>query len=406
MSQSEPETAYVLKMYPRFSETFIVSEILAREAAGERISIFSLRPPTDPRFHPELARVQAPVSYIDRPHKSEDLWDIFRSAQKAGISHAVAGAFNELTGTDPDDAAQALQLAIALQQRKIGHLHAHFGSIAANVARLASLLTRIPYSFTAHAADIFRETNDREHLRIKLEQAHHAITISQYNLSYLRRRFPGATDRLHLVRNGLELERFPYEEPRPVGEIVRIAAVGRLVEKKGFEYLLAAAAELMEGGFRLEVRIAGDGQLADDLQRTIDHRHLRASVRLLGAQTQDQVRSLLRSADVFVAPCVIGQDGNVDGLPTVLLEAMAIGVPCIGTDVTGIPEVIRDRHTGILVPPGNGHRLAEAILEICGPGIDRPALTRNARRLIEENYDSRQQAVELRALSMARKQAA
>lgn len=406
MWQSEPETAYVLKMYPRFSETFIVSEILAREAAGERISIFSLRPPTGPRFHPELARVQAPVSYIDRPHKSEDLWDIFRSAGKAGISQAVAGALNELTATDPDDAAQALQLATALQQRNIGHLHAHFGSIAANVARLASLLTRIPYSFTAHAADIFRESNDGDNLRIKLEQAHHSITISQYNLSYLRHRFPGATDRLHLVRNGLELERFPYKDPRPVGEIVRIAAVGRLVEKKGFEYLLAAAAELLEQGFRLEVRIAGDGQLADDLQRSIDHRNLRDSVRLLGAQTQDEVRSLLRSADVFAAPCVIGRDGNVDGLPTVLLEAMAIGVPCIGTDVTGIPEVIKNRDTGILVPPGNRHRLAEAIREICGPGIDRTALTRNARRLIEQNYDSRKQAVELRALSMMRKQAA
>lgn len=400
MLPSEPGTAYVLKMYPRFSETFIVSEILAREAAGERIEIFSLRPPNDPRFHPELARVHAPVSYVERPQKTLELWDVLRRADQYGLSGALGRYLSDLTAANPDDAVQAVNLALALRQRNIVHVHAHFASVATNVARLTSRLTGLPFSFTAHAVDIFHESVGNDDLRTKLEQAHHAVTISNYNLNDLRRRFPQATDHLHLVRNGLELKRFPYQDPGPVGETVHVAAVGRLVEKKGFHHLLLAAGRLLANGFRLDVRIAGTGILAEELQATIERLRLSRYIRLLGPQTQDQVQELIRSADVFVVPCIVGPDGNADGMPTVLLEAMAAGVPCIGTAVTGIPEAVRNRRTGLLIPSGDPDSLAEAIREISGPGVDRVALARNARALIERDYDSRRQAKELRALSL------
>ena len=209
--------------------------------------------------------------------------------------------------------------------------------------------------------DIFHESVQDEDLRLKLEQAHHAVTISQYNMRYLRRRFPGSTSRLHLVRNGLELERFPYREPRPLGPTLRVAAVGRLVEKKGFQHLLPAAAELLDQGVKMDLRIAGTGIMAEELEASIDQLRLGEHVRLLGPQTQDQVHELLHSADIFVAPCVVGADGNADGMPTVLLEAMATGVPCVSTSVTGIPEVVRNGSTGVLVRPGNPHALARGI---------------------------------------------
>ncbi|GAC1449633.1 MAG: glycosyltransferase family 4 protein [Pseudarthrobacter sp.] len=403
MWQSEGATAYILKMYPRFSETFIVSEILAREAAGDRIEIFSLRPPRDPRFHAELARVQAPVTYVDRPLKTADLWEAFHAAEEAGLTDAVARNFAELAAAEPDDAVQALNLATALRQRNIRHMHVHFASVATSVARLTSAITGIPYSFTAHAVDIFQDSVRGEDLRIKLEQAHHAVTISSYNLRYLRQRFPASTSRLHLVRNGVELERFPYRDPLPVRATVRVAAVGRLVEKKGFQHLLPAAAELVAQGFRLEVRIAGAGVLAGELQDSIERLRLTDTVQLVGALTQDQIQELLRSSDVFVAPCVVAADGNADGMPTVLLEAMAAGVPCIGTAITGIPEVVRDGHTGILARPGNAHALAQAIHRICAASTDRSAMARNARALIEHDYDARRQAQTLRALSKDQK---
>jgi glycosyltransferase involved in cell wall biosynthesis len=399
MLQSEPATAYVLKMYPRFSETFIVSEILAREAAGERIEIFALRPTTDARFHPELARVKAPVTYIARPQSTLGVWESFRRAQIAGLTGALSRTFAELSAAEPDDAVQAVNLAAALRHRNIGHLHAHFASTATTVARLASGITGIPYSFTAHAADIFRDTVSQDGLRTKLALAHHAVTISDYNLRYLRRRFPEETGRLRLVRNGLELDRFPYRAPRPVGPTVRVAAVGRLVEKKGFQYLLPAAAELITNGVRLDLRIAGTGAMAAELEASIDRLRLTGHVRLMGPQTQDQVHELLASSDVFVAPCVVGADGNADGIPTVLLEAMATGTPCVSTAVTGIPEVIRNGHTGILTEPGSPVLLARAIRRITSISMDRASLAGNARELIEQDYDARQQASALRSLS-------
>lgn len=406
MSPSEPGTAYVLMMYPRFSETFIVSEILAREAAGDRIEIFSLKPTNDSRFHPELARVQAPVTYIERPIKTLDLWINLQSAVAAGLTDAVGRNLAELAAATPGDAAQAINLATALQGRNIRHMHVHFASGATTVARLASAITGIPFSFTAHAVDIFHESVCDEDLRIKLEQAHHAVTISRFNLRYLRRRFPSSTSRLYLVRNGLDLERFPYRDPRPIGATVRIAAVGRLIEKKGFQYLLPAAAELLEQGRSLDLRIAGTGVLADELAASTERLGLGGHVRLLGPQTQDQVRELLDWSDVFVAPCVIGADGNADGMPTVLLEAMATGVPCVSTAVTGIPEVVRNGSTGVLVRPGSPRALARAIHTLGSAATDRVSIARAARARIEEDFDVRRQAELLRSLSRVERKVA
>lgn len=400
MQQSEPVTAYVLKMYPRFSETFIVSEILAREAAGERIEIFALRPTTDARFHPELARVKAPVTYLGRPQSSSGVWECFRTAASAGLADGISRALEELAAADPDDAVQAINLATELQHRNVRHLHAHFATAATAVARLTSAITGIPYSFTAHAMDIFRDTVSPEDLRAKLAAAHHVVTISDYNLQYLRRHFPQQAHRLRLVRNGLELARFPYRDPRPVDGAVRLAAVGRFVEKKGFQHLLPAVASLIGSGVRADVRIAGTGVMVQELQSTINRLGLDTHVRMLGPQTQDQIHELLDWADVFVAPCVVGSDGNADGIPTVLLEAMATGTPCVSTAVTGIPEVIRDGRTGVLVASGDPVLLAEAIRRITSSAVDRTLLARNARALIEQEYDGGRQAVALRRLSL------
>ncbi|MGO1236405.1 MAG: colanic acid biosynthesis glycosyltransferase WcaL, partial [Microbacterium gubbeenense] len=145
---------YVVKVYPRFSETFIVTELLAREAAGETLTVFALRPSQDPRFHPQLARVAAPVRYLPRPSKPSLLWAALREAEP-WVGDGVARALPELLASEADEAIAAVALAQHAREERLTHLHAHFATSAAVVARLASLITGIPYSFTAHAKDLF-----------------------------------------------------------------------------------------------------------------------------------------------------------------------------------------------------------------------------------------------------------
>ncbi|WP_165065765.1 glycosyltransferase [Marisediminicola senii] len=387
-------------MYPRFSETFVVSEILAREAAGEDIAIFSLRPPVDPRFHPELARITAPVVYIDRPTKTSVLWMQLRSAalDDPDLGAAIARCLPELLAAEVDDAVQAVILARAVLDAGVTHLHAHFASLATTVARLASMLTGVPYSFTAHAKDLFHESVDAAALADKLRDAHHVVTVSDYNDVHLREAYPDETGALHRLYNGLELRRFPYREARPRGGRLRVVAVGRLVEKKGFDLLIDAAALLHLRGIDLDVRIAGGGELADALAERITALALDGVVTLLGPRAQSEVVGILDDADVFVAPCIVGSDGNADGLPTTILEAMAMGVPVVSTDVTGIPEVVRDGETGILCRAGDVTDLVDAIARIADGSVDTVPLARAARHLVEQQFDSVNQAARLREL--------
>ena len=400
LSEQPRRIGYVLKMYPRFSETFIVSEILAREAAGEQIVIFSLRPPTDARFHPELARVQAPVIPIGRSSSPRRLWETWREAMTdPQIADGLSANLEEMVAVEADEAEQAITVARLAREHGVTHLHAHFASMATTVARLAGRLAAMPYSFTAHAKDIFHRDVEDADLARKLRDAHHAITISRYNLDHLRERFgDAAVEHLHLVRNGLELERFEYL-PRPeMRPVPRILAVGRLVEKKGFVHLIDAVAALREVGIEVTAEIVGDGPLQETLAERIETHGLEGSVQLLGPRTQEEVRSLLQEADLFAAPFVIAEDGNADGLPTVLLEAMASGIPCIAADVTAVGEVVRTGETGWLIRSDDTAVLATALRDAIAAGPARRRLTDAARALIEAEYASDGQAARLRGL--------
>ncbi|MFC3299327.1 glycosyltransferase [Arthrobacter agilis] len=384
-----------MKMYPRFSETFIVTEILAREAQGEDLRLFSLRPPVDPRFHPELARVQANVTYLPKPLKILEAWTVLREgfATVPRFGDRFARILPDLLAMDPIEAHQGVGLATEFISQGITHAHAHFGSMATRTTAIAAELAGIPFSFTAHAKDLFHEEVDEAVLVDLIRRSHHVVTVSNFNRRFINGMTGIKKTSVHRVYNGLELNRFPYEDPAPRGGVLRICAVGRLVEKKGFPHLLAAVAQLKADGIALEVRIAGGGPQQETLLEQIRELDLMNDVALLGPRTQGEIVALLRWADVFVAPCVIAQDGNMDGLPTVLLEAMATGVPCIASDVTGISEVLRAGdgvRTGILTRAGSTTDLVEA-LAYCA-STDMTDIARAARRLIESSFDSVEQA--------------
>ena len=401
--EQTPRIGYVLKMYPRFSETFVVSEILAREEVGHDLHVFSLRYPVDGRFHAALADVRAEVTYL--PHarlRTAEVWS--ELAVAARQQPRLSAVLPELLRADVSDAMQALHLAREVRARGITHLHAHFASVATTVARLASLLTGVPYSFTAHAKDLFHESVDPEDLRAKLRDAATAVTVTDYNAAYLRAAFPDEAARVVTVRNGLLLDDFPFTPP--VGREPVVAAVGRLVEKKGFCHLLEAVALLRDRGRPVRTVLAGAGPLEAELRELVDAFRLGRLVDLCGPLPQHEVRALVSRAAVLAAPCVTGTDGNADGLPTVLLEAMALGTPVVATPVTGIPELVRHGETGLLVPERDPRALADALATLLDDQALGAVLALQGRAAVERSYDSRRQARALGELLSGRPAAA
>ena len=357
--EQTPRIGYVLKMYPRFSETFVVSEILAREEVGHDLHVFSLRYPVDGRFHATLADVRAEVTYL--PHarlRTPEVWsELAVAAQQLPRLSAV---LPELLRADVSDAMQALHLAREVRARGITHLHAHFASVAEQHLRGA-------------AADI-------------------------------RAAFPDEAARVVTVRNGLLLDDFPFTSP--VGREPVVAAVGRLVEKKGFCHLLEAVALLRNRGRPVRTVLAGAGPLMVELRELVDAFRLGRLVDLCGPLPQHEVRALVSRAAVLAAPCVTGTDGNADGLPTVLLEAMALGTPVVATPVTGIPELVRHGETGLLVPERDPRALADALATLLDDQALGAVLALQGRAAVERSYDSRRQARALGELLSGRPAAA
>jgi len=401
------KVGFVVKRYPRYSETFVVREILAHEQTGLPIEIFALRPPNDGHFQDLISRVRARVNYVYMPSEgkvSEEItgaalpmahfWSALAEASDVlpGLWEALAHAKN----VEARHVYQAVVLARQVKLKGVGHLHAPFASDAATVARLAALFAGISYSFTARAKDIFHETVRPDDLRRKLRDASGVVTISDFHLDYLRRTFGTSAARVERIYNGLDLEEFGYRAPqdRPP----TILAVGRLVEKKGFSDLIEACGILSERGRHFRCRIVGNGSLRERLQSHIDDLQLGSYVELTGPRPQAEIIGEMRNAALLAAPCVIAADGDRDGLPNVIQEALALGTPVVSTDVTGIAEVIRNGITGLQVPQYDPPALADAMELLLADPVLRVRLATGGRRLIEAEFDIRRNTMRRRAI--------
>lgn len=397
LSATALKVGYVLKRYPRFSETFVVNEILANEQAGLKMEIFALRPVQETHFQESIARVRAPVSHIpDRSRTPATLWALLERAE-AAFPGATARAL--ATGGSADDVCQALAIALECRTRGVGHLHAHFGTVATTVARIAATVAGIGYSFTAHAKDIYHDYGKDTGLAEMTRDADAVVTVSDYNLVHLSKTFPAAAERLVRIYNGLDLDRLGWRAPDP--EAGEILAVGRLVEKKGFHVLIEALLILADRGLNQRCRIIGQGEELAHLAAQIEGSGLSANVTLEGPRTQGAVIQAMRQAAVLACPCVVGRDGNRDGLPTVLLEAMALGLPVVASDVTGIPELVRDGETGLIAPTGDSQALADALQRALGDTALRARLSVAGRALMERDFDIHRNAAALREIFAA-----
>lgn len=355
--------AYILRAFPRLSETFILHELLALRALGLDVRLFAFEQVCSMPVHPAASRLLPEVRFL-------------RAVEPASRSRAVPrreAAWH----------AAGERLAPLLIRERIAHVHAHFAGPAATAARAAGAAAGVPYSFTAHAKDIFVEGLDWDWLARLGADAASVVTVCEYNRRYLRRRMPDA----HIVRihNGVDLARWrPRTHASTDGPVL---AVGRLVRKKGFHVLLDALAHLRDRGRPMRAVLVGEGREGDALRAQARALRLGRLVRFAGALTAPQVERQMARASMVALPCVVDEDGNQDALPTVLLEAAAAGVPAVASRVAGVPEIVRDGETGWLVEPGDVRGLARALDALRRHGAQRARMGMAARAHAERRFD-------------------
>jgi glycosyltransferase involved in cell wall biosynthesis len=385
---------FVLKGYPRLSETFIAQEIAALERLGLPILIVSLRHPTDSQVHPIHAEIKAPVVYLPEYLYNDPLRVLRAWWRVRGLPGYVAARSQWLRDWWRDRSAnrgrrfgQALVLAAEVPADVV-RLHAHFLHTPASVTRYAAMMRGLPWSGSAHAKDIW--TSPQWELREKLASCDWQVTCTATNRDYLATLAPAG--RVELVYHGLDLQRFaPDSGPRAardglaVGDPVVLMSVGRLVEKKGTDILLQALA-LLPPELHWRLVHVGGGPLRKPLQAQARALGLDACIQWRGALAQQEVIALYRDADLFALASRIAGDGDRDGLPNVLMEAQSQGVACVATDVSAIHELIVDGQTGLLVPPQDPQSLARALESLIRDPQRREALGTAGRMRVNAEF--------------------
>lgn len=420
---------YVLKGYPRISELFIASEIWRLEQLGLPLRLFVLKSADETEHHPVVDKIEATPSYLPDatslsgttvPKWLRENFAAFRPPlarvtrrHPLRVARTAAAAFGQAVrsrqGLRPrsiylKEFLQAVDLADRVTEAgDVRHLHAHFAHGTTTVTWLAAKLTKLPFSFTGHAKDIYRESlNPAGLLRRKMRAASFVVTCTGANKEHLEKVEPTAD--VHLVYHGLNADfagmlpafaaseeaRRAEAEPawtEPLPAPLRVVAVGRLVPKKGFDVLVEAVADLHRRGVDLELVIAGEDGPDAGRVRGLVADLCPELVRFAGPLSQCELLSLYRDADVFALACRVDGDGDRDGIPNVMVEAMAAGLPVVSTAVSGIPELVRSGENGLLVPPGDPVALASALLKLAADVPLRDRLAAAGRQTVAERFD-------------------
>ena len=393
---------YVVNAWPRLSETFILNEVIAVERMGLQLRIFSLKDPKDEPVHAKLAQVRARATSLSMQHNRKDiLLAIVRLFFRRPVRccQTTLQAMRYRRWGVLRCLFQASYLAELLCREPLTHLHAHFAHDPALVAMFTHQLTGIPYSFTAHAKDIYVKTPP-ELLRAEAQHARAVITCTEYNRRYLSTQIGSAAhDKLHCVYHGLDLSQFRFCYPRVYDSgLPVILSVARLAEKKGLSDLILSADLLRQRGRHFQVEIVGDGPLRPSLEAQVRRLDLYDRVKLLGALPHERLCEIYRRACIFALPCKVTSDGDRDGIPNVLMEAMASGVPIVSTSLSGIPELIQSEREGLLVPPNSPAKLADGLDRLLGSPELRERLARAARAKIETSFSIERSSAQLLAL--------
>ncbi len=413
--ESSGPVAYLTKRFPRLSETFILDEILGLEAAGVPLQLYSIANPREAIVQPKVSQVKSSVRYL-HPEPAvggspralfKDVAEVAVATGRILVRHPLAWlstvayiAKKRRHLSTVKHFFEATKMAVAVEDEASTHVHAAFAHGPASVAHFVSRLTGIPFSFSAHAKDLYLSPPNL--LARKASAASFVTVCSASAAAELRRviashddpAVASQTDKVILAPHGVDVERF-HPVPRAMADNrtkARILAVGRLVPKKGYPVLLDALESLCRDGLDFECRIVGTGDLRQEMVSRISSGPLASRVTLLGALAQPEVLAQYHWADIFVQASVVVSGGDRDGIPNSLVEAMATGLAVVGSDVAGIPEVITDGRTGIVVPSADAASLADALGSLVGDPARRQELGGKARRWVEQHF-SRQDCI-------------
>ena len=379
---------YVLKRFPRISETFVATELIELERQGERVSVFAISNPEEAFTHRFVEELRAPVHYL--PHR---LWrqprrvtmalvHTLRAAPRAWLRAARASMW-PASAKRWRHFMQATVLRDEMVALGVDHAHAHFATSAAQLAGLARSMEGPSYSVTTHAKDIWHEEVDDDTLRRRLLPATFVATVSEDNRRHLASVLGRATA-IRVVPNSVDLRRLDTADIARHPEPETVLTVARLIEKKGLTDLIEAAALLAQRGKPVRLQIVGDGPLRSALEAAAARAGVDA--RFHGALPQEKVLEHYGRAAVFCLPCVVASTGDRDGLPTSVLEAMALGVPVVTTAVNGLADAVLAERTGLVVDQHDPASLADALERVLGDEQLAARLAAGARCHVESHY--------------------
>lgn len=386
---------FVLKGYPRLSETFIAQEILALERRGLDLRIVSLRHPTDAHIHPVHREIASPITYLPEylHHEPARVLGAWRRVRRlAGYAEAYRVWRTDLARDRTRNRVRRFGQACVLAAEAPAdtrHVHAHFAHTPASVARYAAVMLNRPYSISAHAKDIW--TSPDWEIAEKLDHADWTVTCTRSGADHLAS-LAADPARVSLVYHGLDFDRFPEPADRDAtrdgknaDDPVRLLSVGRAVAKKGYTGLLDALAAL-PAGVHWQLTHIGGGSDLSSLKAQAESLGIADRIDWRGAQPQEAVLEAYAEADLFVLNSRIAADGDRDGLPNVLMEAQAMGVACVATRVSAIPELIVDGTTGVLVDPDEPAELSKALAALITDPARRDRLAHAGRSRVRADY--------------------
>ena len=379
---------YLYSRYPVLSQTFCDAEMLELEQRGHEIVLASLYPPKTQLRHEYLMKLQAPIRYAPSSH---DLDKLARKAKRLGRwPKELVSRHEDKYGAGYKAALRtrnALFFVELFERERVPHFHVHFANRAAHTAMFVKAISGIPFSITAHGQDFMSDLGSDELLRELCATAEFVGAETDYSRDMLAARCPESREKIFRVYNGIDLTRFPLAQTKryPTGSI-RFLSTGRLIPFKGFDILIDACAQLQNRALNFACEIIGDGPLRAELEARVAQHKLQERIHFAGEQSQNYVLRALRNSDIFVLASARDERGASDIFPTVIAEAMASERPVVSTTVAGIPELVANSKTGVLVPPDDAPALADAMDKLAREENLRDDFGRAGRIRIEQEF--------------------
>lgn len=386
--------AYVLLHFPCLTETFVSEEIRSVQRAGVNIHLYSLLPAKDKIIHPVSQQLLSLTRYVPNLYHPSlifaQAYYLFKAPAKyLGLLKTILAWPSPRTSFLLKRLViffKGVWLAKQLEHTPVQLVHTHFAWLSTVAGIVISQLLDIPFTVTAHAYDIYSEENDL--LTLACHFAERIVTISEINRATILKMNPDLSPvKVEVLRCGIDLDFFHPLSERSDNKTIQITSVGSLLGKKGHEYLIRACSLLQSQKVDFQCVIVGRGGLEQSLKNLIHEMGLGNKVILAGAHTQEWIRDRLSNSDLFVLACVTDGTGDQDGIPVSMMEAMAMAVPVISTPVSGVPELVHNLETGLLVPERNVDGIAEAIRHLAENKFLRETITRNGLDLVHTEYD-------------------